>query len=78
MAVTPPLPHDQEFLTINDVAHMLHLSTTTIWRHVRRGNLKALKIGRSYRIRRSDLEALLVAAEANALAPEPGAAIPER
>jgi excisionase family DNA binding protein len=71
MAVTLSPPPDQEFLTITDVAQMLHLSTTTIWRHVRRGDLKALKIGRSYRIRRSDLDALLAAAEVNALAPTP-------
>lgn len=69
MALSSSLPPDREFLTITDVAQMLHLSTTTIWRHVRRGELKAVKIGRSYRIRRSDLDALLVAAEQNALAP---------
>lgn len=67
----------REFLTITDVAEMLHLSTTTIWRHVRRGDLKAVKIGRSYRIRRSDLDALLADAELKALAPTPALAAPE-
>lgn len=42
---------------------MLHLSTTTIWRHVRKGKIKAVKIGRTYRIRQSDFEDMLQAAE---------------
>lgn len=78
--MTAPAPGTQghEFLTITDVAQMLHLSTTTIWRHVRRGDLKAVKIGRSYRIRRSDLDALLAAAELKALAPIPALAESEQ
>ena len=68
MSLNVPSAGEREFLTITEVAHMLNLSTTTIWRHVRRGDLKAVKIGRSYRIRRSDLDALLVAAELNAVA----------
>lgn len=77
MVVTPPLSQEREFLTITDVAQMLHLSTTTIWRHVRRGDLKAIKIGRSYRIRRTDLDALLLAAEVNALAAPQASALPK-
>ncbi len=52
---------DGEFLTIPEVAALLHLSPATVWRHIRRGNLKALKIGRNYRIRRVDFEEMLVA-----------------
>lgn len=51
-----------EFLTISEIAKMLHLSPTTIWRQIKRGELRALKIGKSYRIRRSDFEALLTSA----------------
>lgn len=78
MTVSAPVAQDREFLTITDVAQMLHLSTTTIWRHVRRGDLKAVKIGRSYRIRRSDLDALLAAAELKALAPVPAPGVTEQ
>lgn len=78
MTVPAPGTQGREFLTITDVAQMLHLSTTTIWRHVRRGDLKAVKIGRSYRIRRSDLDALLAAAELKALAPIPALAESEQ
>lgn len=52
-----------EFLTISDVAGLLQLSSTTICRHIRAGRIKAIKIGRSYRIRRADFEAMLIASE---------------
>lgn len=61
--ITLPPAASTEFLTISDVAELLQLSTTTIWRHIRTGKIKAIKIGRSYRIRRTDLEAMLRAAE---------------
>ncbi|MBV9789069.1 MAG: helix-turn-helix domain-containing protein [Chloroflexi bacterium] len=59
-----------EFLTISEIATLLHLSPTTIWRQIKRGELRALKIGKSYRIRRSDFEALLTSAAVSAVQPE--------
>lgn len=57
-----------EFLTIAEIARMLQLHPSTIWRHIRSGQIKAVKIGRSYRIRRAELNATLAAAEVMARA----------
>lgn len=45
-----------ELLTISEVAKMLNLHEITIRRHIKQGKLKAVKAGRSVRIRREDLE----------------------
>jgi excisionase family DNA binding protein len=57
----PPAPDEArpEFLSIKDVADYLALEYKTIYRLVKRGEIPAAKIGGSYRIRRSDLEAYI-------------------
>ena len=45
-----------EILTVREVAEYLKLSRTTIWRWCHAGKLKAFKVGRSWRIHRSELE----------------------
>jgi excisionase family DNA binding protein len=45
-----------EILTVREVAEYLKLSRTTIWRWVKEGKLQAFKLGRSWRVRRSELE----------------------
>ena len=48
------------FLTCEEVAQQLRVSVETVWRWVRIGKLAAVKIGtRNYRIRQSDLAALV-------------------
>ena len=47
-----------EFLTIREVAHLLKLSEATIRKWCREGRLPALKLGKAYRIRRSDIDRL--------------------
>lgn len=44
-------------LTIDDVADALQVSATTVKRLIREGRLRAVKIERATRIRRTDLEA---------------------
>lgn len=51
MAETP------ELLTVFDVAKRLNLHVKTVRGYVRDGRLKAVRIGKQYRISRSDLEA---------------------
>ncbi len=46
-------------LTAADVADELRVSTMTVYRLVRRGDLPAVRVGRNYRIRRRDLTAYL-------------------
>lgn len=46
------------FLTVAEVAHYLRVSETTAWRWCTSGKLPAFRIGRSWRVRRGDLETL--------------------
>jgi excisionase family DNA binding protein len=46
-------------LTVAEVAEMLRVSTMTVYRLIRTGELPAVRIGRSYRVREPDLEAYL-------------------
>jgi excisionase family DNA binding protein len=50
---------DDRLLTANEVADQLRVSTMTIYRLIRRGELAAVRVGRNYRVRAGDLEAYL-------------------
>lgn len=49
-----------ELLTVNEVASMMRVSNMTVYRLIKRGHLKAVRVGRSYRIRRQDLVSYLM------------------
>ena len=51
----------QKVLTIQEVAEYLQLTSETVYRYVRQGNLVATKLGRRYRIPRENVELLLLA-----------------
>lgn len=46
-------------LTAAEVADQLRVSTMTIYRLIRSGELPAVRVGRNYRVRASDLDAYL-------------------
>lgn len=46
-------------LTAAEVAEQLRVSTMTVYRLIRRGELPAVRVGRNYRVRDADLEAFL-------------------
>ena len=48
---------DQDLLSVFDIAKRLKLHVKTVRNYVREGRLKAVRIGKQYRIARSDLEA---------------------
>jgi excisionase family DNA binding protein len=48
-----------EYLTVQEAAAVLKLSIETVRRYVRSGKLKSTKLGRQYRIKRADVDALL-------------------
>jgi hypothetical protein len=54
----------EELLDIESVARYLGISTRTAYERVRRGELPALKVGRLWRVRASDLQAWLERARA--------------
>lgn len=47
---------DFSFLTVTDVAKMLHLHPETVRRFIREGKLKAYKIGKSKLLREEDVK----------------------
>jgi excisionase family DNA binding protein len=48
-------------LTVAEVAAMLRVSEMTIYRLIKAGELRALQIGKSYRLREDDIDAFLAA-----------------
>lgn len=43
------IDHDNEFLTLDEVAKLLKLAPATVYRMARRGEIPAIKIGRVWR-----------------------------
>lgn len=50
---------EQELLTVREVAQFLRVKERTVRDMINRGELSAVKIGKAFRIRRSDLDALI-------------------
>lgn len=50
------------FLTVQEVASFLRISTLTVRRWIETGDLPAIKAGRQYRIRRDDVDAFVLIA----------------
>ena len=48
---------DMRFLTVQEVAELMRVSTMTVYRLVRSGDLPAVRFGRSYRIPESAVAA---------------------
>lgn len=49
----------EELITAEEVAKVLKVNIMTVYRYINAGKLKALKIGRVFRIRREDFEEFL-------------------
>ena len=52
-------PNDERLLTVNDVAARLQVHPITVRRHIKAGKLRAVRVGRSVRIREAALEEYL-------------------
>ena len=50
---------EKEIMTINQVAAYLQLSEMTTYKLVQEGKIPAFKIGRSWRVKKSDLDILI-------------------
>jgi len=48
-----------EYLTVADVARRLRLHEMTVRRHISEGRLRAIRVGRSIRVKEEDLERFL-------------------
>lgn len=47
------------FMTVAEVASILRVSTMTVYRLIQSGDLPALRVGKSYRLRADDVDAFL-------------------
>ena len=47
------------FLTVAEVANMLRVSTMTVYRLIKGGQLPAARVGKSYRVREEDVDRYL-------------------
>lgn len=47
------------FLTVQEVAELMRVSTMTVYRLIKSGDLAAVRVGRSFRVRESDVDAYL-------------------
>ncbi len=54
----PRLPMSEEVYTVEQFAERLKLHPKTVLRFIRDGRLRAVKVGKSYRILRTDMEAM--------------------
>ena len=53
------MPTDDRFLTVKEVADLMRVSTMTVYRLISAGELKAARVGRSYRLRAMDVDGYL-------------------
>lgn len=48
-----------QFLTVNEVAAVMRVSTMTVYRLIKGGELPAVRVGKSFRVREEDLDRYL-------------------
>ena len=53
------MPTDDRFLTVQEVADLMRVSTMTVYRLINAGELRAARVGRSYRLRAGEVDAYL-------------------
>ena len=49
------------FLTVQEVADLMRVSSMTVYRLIKAGDLPAVRVGRSFRVRDEDVDAYLAA-----------------
>jgi len=47
---------EARLLTVNEVADLLRISRMTVYRLIKEGQIAALRVGRSYRLREDDVD----------------------
>lgn len=57
----------EQLLTVEDVCEILQLPKETIRRYLRRGELRGIRIGKHWRIKREELEAFVAERERDIL-----------
>lgn len=55
----------EPLLTVGEVATLMRVSNMTVYRLIKAGQLAAIRVGKNYRIRRSDVEKYLTERSVN-------------
>lgn len=50
---------DSRFLTVQEVAELMRVSSMTVYRLIKAGEMRAARVGRSFRIREADVDEYL-------------------
>jgi excisionase family DNA binding protein len=61
---------EETILTVDQVAHIIQVHPFTVLKFIKQGRLKAAKLGRVYRIKRSDVDAFLEELTHQSVAPK--------
>ncbi|MBI2710471.1 MAG: helix-turn-helix domain-containing protein [Actinobacteria bacterium] len=56
-----PQPDRSRFLTVAEVAGQLRVSNMTVYRLIKAGELGAVRVGKSYRLRETDVDRYIAA-----------------
>ena len=59
-------PNDEVFLTTEEVLEYLQVNLRTVYRLIKAGKIPAVRVGRQWRIRKTDIEDWLATQEAGA------------
>lgn len=59
------LATDHQLLTVREVAETMRVSTMTVYRLIRDGNMAAIRVGKHFRLRTEDVQAYLNAQRVN-------------
>jgi excisionase family DNA binding protein len=57
--IMPGRDFGEPLLTVSEVAAIMRVSNMTVYRLIKSGQLAAIRVGKNYRIRRSDIERYL-------------------
>jgi len=50
---------ESRFLTVQEVADLMRVSSMTVYRLIKSGELGAVRVGRSFRVRQEDIDVYL-------------------
>ncbi|MBI2170339.1 MAG: helix-turn-helix domain-containing protein [Actinobacteria bacterium] len=50
---------ESRFLTVQEVADLMRVSSMTVYRLIKSGDLRAVRVGRSFRVRQEDIDGYL-------------------
>ena len=53
------VPSEDRLLTVREVAARMRVSNMTVYRLIQAGDLRAIRVGRSYRLRQGDVNSYL-------------------